>query len=174
MTSFSQFRRNYVAGEGVHFVSIPERARGIQGEGSGFTSRFISVLFDMGLVAVGIIGVYWLWQGLRYVLSFLYDVPNIEGVPLLFLGYLLMWLYWAWAWAIGGKSLGNQLMGLRVQRIGGEPLGVRKAAVRSLFSVFFPIGLGWVLISKKNRSVQDIVLRTEVVFDWKPLIPRAL
>jgi hypothetical protein len=29
----------------------------------------------------------------------------------------------------------------------------------------FPIGLLWVLVSQENRSVQDVLLRTSVVYD---------
>jgi hypothetical protein len=32
--------------------------------------------------------------------------------------------------------------------------------------------LAWALVSRKNKSVQDILLRTEVVFDWAPLLPK--
>ena len=31
-----------------------------------------------------------------------------------------------------------------------------------------PIGLLWVAVSRENRSVQDVVLRTSVVYDWQP------
>jgi hypothetical protein len=29
------------------------------------------------------------------------------------------------------------------------------------------IGLGWAALSRQNRSVQDIVLRTSVIYDWE-------
>jgi hypothetical protein len=32
--------------------------------------------------------------------------------------------------------------------------------------VVFPIGLLWVAVSQDNRSAQDILLRTTVVYDW--------
>jgi hypothetical protein len=32
--------------------------------------------------------------------------------------------------------------------------------------VLFPILLLWVAVSRQNRSVQDLVLRTSVVYDW--------
>jgi len=41
-----------------------------------------------------------------------------------------------------------------------------------LLSVVFAIGLLWSIISRKNKSIQDIVLGTEVVFDWAPLLPK--
>jgi hypothetical protein len=41
------------------------------------------------------------------------------------------------------------------------------AALRSAFCVLFPIGLFWVAVSGANRSVQDVVLRSSVVYDWR-------
>jgi uncharacterized RDD family membrane protein YckC len=59
-------------------------------------------------------------------------------------------------------------MGLRVLNRGGEPLRLYGAFVRALFCVVFPIGLVWVAVSRENRSAQDMVLRTSVVYDWQP------
>ncbi len=88
------------------------------------------------------------------------------------LGYLVRWIYWEWGWTTGGRALGNVLMGLRVQTHSGNNLGLGLAALRSLRSVIFALGLAWALVSRKNKSVQDILLRTEVVFDWAPLLPK--
>ena len=63
-------------------------------------------------------------------------------------------------------------MGLRVQRRHGENLGLGLAALRSAFSVVFALGLLWSIFSSKNKSLQDVVLGTEVVFDWAPLLPK--
>jgi uncharacterized RDD family membrane protein YckC len=172
MTSFKAFRKTYRADQPLHFNSIPAKARSIQGLPAGFTSRFISVLIDMSLIAIFLLGAYGVWLGLTYVLSPFYDIPQLIGVPLLLVGYFLMWLYWTWSWATSGKSLGNVLMGLRVETTSGECPSIGRAASRALFSVVFPVGLAWAIISRNNKSVQDIVLRTRVIYDWKPLIPR--
>jgi hypothetical protein len=42
------------------------------------------------------------------------------------------------------------------------------ALLRAAFCVFFPIGLLWCAGSRANRSVQDVVLRSSVVYDWSP------
>jgi uncharacterized RDD family membrane protein YckC len=170
MTSFKQFRANFKSGEVVHFNVIPNRARPFQGKTVGFTSRFISVLIDMALIAVLLAGAYGIWVALRYVLGVFYDIPQLSGIPLLAVGYFLMWAYWTWSWATGGKSLGNVLMGLRVQANSGQSLRLGRSAARSLLSVIFPIGLAWAIVNRNNHSVQDVILRTQVVFDWTPLV----
>jgi len=37
--------------------------------------------------------------------------------------------------------------------------------------VFFPVGVFWVVLSPERRSVQDVVLRTVVVYDWRTVEP---
>jgi hypothetical protein len=32
--------------------------------------------------------------------------------------------------------------------------------------VAFPVGLFWIVVSRDNRSVQDLLLRSAVVYDW--------
>ena len=59
-------------------------------------------------------------------------------------------------------------MGLRVLNAKGTRLGLAPASLRAVFCVLFPIGLFWVPFSSDNRSVQDLVLRTAVVYDWAP------
>lgn len=170
MTSFKQFQASFKSGEVVHFNAIPNRARIFQGSTVGFTSRFISVLIDMALIAVMLLGAYGIWLALRYVLTVFYDIPQLSGVPLLLVGYFLMWAYWTWSWATGGKSLGNVLMGIRVQTNSGQDLHLGRSAARALLSVVFPIGLAWAIVSRSNHSIQDVILRTKVVFDWTPLV----
>jgi uncharacterized RDD family membrane protein YckC len=172
MPTFSQFRRTFVPGSQVHFSSLPERARSIQGLSAGFTSRLIAAFIDIALVALLVLGAWGGWEALRYIMSVFYDLPTAAGIPLLIIGYVLMWLYWTWSWSVGGRSLGNILMGLRVQTNRGENLGLGLAALRSALSVVIALGLLWSIFSRKNKSLQDIVLGTEVVFDWAPLLPR--
>ena len=172
MPSFSQFRQTFVPGAQVHFSALPERAHSIQGLSAGFTSRAIAVMLDIGLVAVLVMGAWGGWEALRYILGVFYDLPEATGLPLLVIGYFTMWIYWTWSWSTGGRSLGNILMGLRVQTNRGGSLGLGLAALRSLFSVVFALGLVWSIFRRKNRSIQDIVLGTEVVFDWAPLLPK--
>jgi hypothetical protein len=38
--------------------------------------------------------------------------------------------------------------------------------------VTFPIGILWVAMSHENRSVQDVVLRTSVIYDWETQVAR--
>ena len=43
-----------------------------------------------------------------------------------------------------------------------------RALLRAALCVGFPIGLLWCAVSPSRRSLQDAVLRTSVVYDWRP------
>jgi uncharacterized RDD family membrane protein YckC len=55
-----------------------------------------------------------------------------------------------------------------VQRRSGKPIRFVGAAIRAAFVLVFPIGIFWVPVSRGNKSLQDGVLGTRVVYDWKP------
>ena len=113
-------------------------------------------------VAIGYVGV----AGFRFLLrprSFHFPAPGFAVLlPIVgrrARGYLTV------TWAIPGRTYGDQLMGLRVTDRRGRRLHWSRAAARAVLYVVFPLGLGWVLFSARNRSVQDILLRTSVVYD---------
>jgi uncharacterized RDD family membrane protein YckC len=76
-------------------------------------------------------------------------------------------LYLTGSWAMTGRSYGASLLGLRVLSHRGRIPGWSLSFVRAVFCVFFPIGLFWVALSPNRRSIQDVVLRTVVVYDWR-------
>ena len=74
--------------------------------------------------------------------------------------------YLAVGWVSTGQTYGDRLLGLRVVDRHGRRLGPGLALVRSVLCVLFPILLFWVVLSRENRSVQDVLLGTSVVYDW--------
>jgi uncharacterized RDD family membrane protein YckC len=75
-------------------------------------------------------------------------------------------LYLTVGWVTTGRSYGGYVMGLRLLTNGHRMLGWAHAFVRAAFCVFFPVGLAWVIFSPRRRSLQDVALRTTVVYDW--------
>ena len=170
MTTFSEWQR----GEGSHTASdyaIPEDARDFQGERAGFATRFLASVIDIALVALLMMGI---WLGIE-ILQLIFT-PGVEvqaprAATLVVWGYVFTTFYWTVAWATSGRSLGAWVMGVRVVSRRGERLRLPISLARAAFSVGFPIGLGWALVSKRNRSVQDVVLRTIVIYDWSLRAP---
>jgi len=152
----------------THVDPIPREARPFQGHRAGLVSRTAAVAIDLGIVIVAL-GVCYL--GLTAFL-FLYDPRNFTApTPSPWLVYavgcLLLIVYLTVTWRGSGRTYGNHVMGLRVVNRKGRPLNLLVSLVRAVLYVIFPIGLLWVLVSGHNRSLQDLVVRTSVIYDWK-------
>jgi hypothetical protein len=61
----------------------------------------------------------------------------------------------------------------RVRSSSRGRLGWWRAGLRALLCVIFPVGLFWSAVSRR-RSVQDVVMRSVVVYDWHPLTADAV
>ena len=165
MTTFSAWRR----GEGAHSAtdySIPEDAREFQGERAGFPTRFLASCIDIAAIAIVMFSIWLGTEILQLIFTPGVTVDSPRATTLVVWGYVLMTLYWTVSWATTGRSIGARLMGVRVVNRKGEKIRWLIAFARAAFAVGFPIGLGWSLVSRRNRSVQDVVLRTIVIYDW--------
>jgi uncharacterized RDD family membrane protein YckC len=135
-------------------------------------SRFIADAVDL-VVVVAAVGVVYLGvAATRFLISpRRFEWPAPGTLTLSALGWILLIVYLTIAWNTTGRSLGKQMMGLRVQRRDGERLGLGLAFVRAILCAAVPIGLVWSLFSRESASVQDLVVRTKVVYDWRPRVP---
>jgi len=75
-------------------------------------------------------------------------------------------LYLTASWAMTGRTYGDSLLGLRVLSFRRRIPGWTLSFVRAVLCVMFPLGLFWVVFSPSRRSIQDVMLRTIVVYDW--------
>ena len=136
------------------------------GEPAGFVTRAAANVVDVVLVSLALAVGYAVVAGCRFMLaprSFRLVAPQFEWVVVA-VGIGLV-LYWTATWAGPGRTHGDQLMGLRVVGPRGARLHLLHAAARAVLCVVFLPGLVWVLFSRHDRSVQDVVLRTAVVYD---------
>ena len=83
-------------------------------------------------------------------------------------GLVLLVLYLTVAWSIIGRTYGCHVMGLRVVSRRGKRLRPLVALLRAVLYVMFPIGLLFCAGGVGRRSLQDLVLRTSVIYDWLP------
>jgi uncharacterized RDD family membrane protein YckC len=146
---------------------VPPEARGYQGQRAGLVSRTLASAVDLA-AAVGTVGagylavsmVLFLWDPSRF------HFPAPDRTWLLAAGGIVLFCYLSASWAMTGRTWGDLLLGLRVVNYQGGPLRVSGAAIRAALCVVFPIGLFYVAVSRANRSVADVVLRTSVVYAW--------
>jgi uncharacterized RDD family membrane protein YckC len=153
--------------------NIPREARAFQGRPAGLVSRLIANTIDAVVVAGLLVGGYLGINGLLFFLDprgfqFREPVPLLTLTSALVVAGLYLGIAWAWV----ARTYGCRVMGLRVVGRHGHRLRVLVALARAAFCVVFPVGLLWCAINPGSRSVQDIILRTSVVYDWMPHTPR--
>jgi uncharacterized RDD family membrane protein YckC len=149
-------------------LGLPAQARAFQGERAGIVSRSVAAIIDFGLLVVLVFGAV---IGAS-VWSFFFSRSG--GLELKWpsrlglggIGAVTLFLYLAWGWASSGKTVGKRVVGLTVVMRSGRRVPKLVAVARAALCVLFPLGLGWSAVSATRASVQDLLLRTAVVYDW--------
>lgn len=151
-------------------VALPADARGFQGSRAGIVSRSVAAVIDLGVAVVAafvLVLIRSVWTFFSSSGSTLRVVwPSRLGLSTLV--WVVLFVYLAWGWARTGKTLGKRVLGLTVVPSGGGGrLPAWVAVGRALLYAVFPVGLLWCAVSGTQRSVQDLLLRTAVVYDWR-------
>lgn len=135
---------------------------------AGIVTRLLVAVIDAGVVGLIAASLYLGVSGLVFIIrpaAFTWPQPELfTTLPLLF---VLTTIYLTLGWATTGRSYGAGLIGVRVLSARRELLGWTRAGVRAVLCVVFPIGLLWAAISPHRRSVQDVLLRSTVIYDWR-------
>lgn len=148
---------------------LPREARPYQGRRAGVVTRVIAAAIDSAVVCLVLAAGYVGYAGVRFLFDPRgFSFPDAGVVFSLVAGFAVLVVYLTAAWWISGRSYGCLVMGLRVVNHRGARLRLPGAFVRALFCAALPIGLLWVAVNRENRSVQDMVLRTSVIYDWQP------
>jgi uncharacterized RDD family membrane protein YckC len=152
---------------------IPREAQPYQGHRAGLVTRFTAAAIDFFVVCAVLAILYIAYATLLFLLNpRSFEFPSVSFGEALLLGGLVLFLYQALGWWLTGRTYGTHVMGLRVVNIVGDRMHFAGAALRSALCVVFPIGLLWTLFSRSNRSVQDVVIRSSVVYDWSVRLDR--
>jgi uncharacterized RDD family membrane protein YckC len=146
---------------------VPAEARHLQGRRAGLVSRLVANLYDLVVVLLVLVAIYvgWcavllLWHRRRFTF------PTPSFAQAFVTGCLVLILYFTIAWITSGRTYGDRFMGLRVVGRTGGRLRTGMAFLRAVLCCLFPVGLLWAGVSRQNRSVQDLVLRTSVPYEW--------
>jgi uncharacterized RDD family membrane protein YckC len=153
-----------------HLEIRSERGQQLQGLRAGFVSRAVASAVDVVLVVcvyvVGVVMVSIAWD------LFFSETISVADPPH-WLNELLLWIllvvYLTAGWATG-RTLGKQILGLRVVRSDGSPLRLWRALLRAILcATFFPVLL-LALVNRRNRGLEDVAIGTVVTYDWLPTI----
>jgi uncharacterized RDD family membrane protein YckC len=147
---------------------VPREARPFQGEAAGLLSRSIAGLIDGLAVVLALVAVYLGFNAARFLFHPVgFQFRGSSAILNVVSGLVLLVVYLTVTWSTSGRTYGDHVMGLRVVSTHGGHVGAFRAGVRALFYVVFPLGLAWCAGGPAHRSVQDVLLRTAVVYDWR-------
>ncbi len=136
------------------------------GRRAGIVSRLLADAIDLvAVVAIGFLAllvasaIKGLFSG---EIEFVSAPQPIRGT----LAAVLLVVYLGYGWGLEGRTLGKTAMGLRVVRDDGSDVSPVRGMVRAVLYFLVLPGILWALVSRRNASLQDLVLRTSVVYDW--------
>ncbi|MGY1673306.1 RDD family protein [Geodermatophilus sp. SYSU D00710] len=138
----------------------------VRGRRAGVVTRCLANVVDAAVVLLLLGAGYAVVAAARFLLaptSFRFPTPSLA--LLIVAGLALLAGYFAVTWTVVGATYGGRLLGLRVVDDAGARLGLGRACTRAVLCAVFPAGVLWVLVSRENRSVQDLLVRTSVVYD---------
>lgn len=147
--------------------TVPGEARRYQGLPAGLVTRVGANVIDLLVLAVALVVIYGGWAAVRLLIrgsEFRFPTPTFATVYVV--GSVVFTVYLAASWAATGRTYGAQVMGLRVVDRDGHRIGGFRALARSVLCVSFPIGLLWCAVNREKRSLQDLIVRTSVIYDW--------
>lgn len=152
-----------------------ERSRLAQGQRAGFVSQALgtaldaATVFALDFVVLAAFGfVRFLVTGDDYAMP--QPGPVLNAVIVVAIGVALLWA----AWSGSGRAPGMAVLGLRVVGGDGGPLSSGRAFWRAVLGVA-TLGLGilWVLVSRCNKSLYDLICGSAVVYEWRPGLPES-
>jgi uncharacterized RDD family membrane protein YckC len=145
-----------------------------QGQRAGVASRTVAMAIDGAFVATITCVAYLSYSAFRFLRNPVrFEWPRTSSARMVILTGIVAVIALTIAWAGLGRTVGMRFMGLRLRTMKDERLHISRAFLRAVTCVLFPLGLFWSAVSKRNASVQDLVFRTMVVYDWQTRVPEA-
>jgi uncharacterized RDD family membrane protein YckC len=147
-----------------------ERAIALQGRRAGFVSRSVSGAVVVAAAIAAYFAILVAWGFLVFLATNeKFKIPHPDQSVSATVVPLLVAILLALSWATSGRSLGDGAMGLRVVTVRGERLHPVRAFVRAVVLVVFTLPcMLWILVSRKNAGLHDLLCKTTVVYDWRP------
>ena len=133
---------------------------------AGIVTRVLAALIDAVAVAVltgGVFGAMVAAVFLANPVSFSW--PHNLAAQTSLLAVVVAVGYLTIGWATAGRTVGGAVLGTRVVARGGGRLGWARSACRAVLCVLVPLGLLWAAVSARRRSLQDLLVRSTVLYD---------
>jgi uncharacterized RDD family membrane protein YckC len=146
------------------------RDTGLQGHYAGITTRAGAFVIDIAIVVLlfSVTG-----SAIDYLITALFDpdfsLKSTSVVPDLL---LVLWalLYFSYPVAIGGRTLGMAILGLKVVRADGDDVDGWHALLRAialpLSFLLLWFGILLIVLRRDRRALHDLIASTSVVYSW--------
>lgn len=149
----------------------PDRDIRLQGHYAGAVSRLLAWVIDAFTVgAVFAVLVALLQLGVEVVTGETFTPSTLWSVMTVLTFLLWSLLYFAFPWAMSGKTVGMAVLGVEVRRGDGSYVTGGRAVARALALplsfVLFGIGLIIGLFQRQNRCLHDMIADTVVIYSW--------
>jgi uncharacterized RDD family membrane protein YckC len=151
-------------------VATPERVS-LSLPVAGIGYRCLAYLADLCLLFLFWVVAYFTFTLLvSDVLGFFQGLSGFAQTLLVVGVFATQWVYWTLAEVLmGGQTPGKRLVGIRVVRVDGSPVGVLESAVRNLVRVvdslpgIYAVGCLSVLLTRQHRRLGDLLAGTLLV-----------
>ena len=139
-------------------VPDAERAAGIITRGLAAVIDLLVILLIMSALYGGLVLVRLVYSPAAF------SLPSLNAVFSTVVTFVVAVVYLTGCWTVSGSTAGAVAMGLRVVGRRSQRVRLPVGFPRAIGCVVFPIGLLWVVVDRRRRSLQDIVFRTRVVY----------
>lgn len=151
-------------------VATPERVS-LSLPVAGIGYRCLAYLADLFLLFLFWIVAYFTFTLLvSDVLGFFQGLSGLTQTLVVVGVFATQWVYWTAAEVLmGGQTPGKRLVGIRVVRMDGSPVGVLESAVRNLVRIVdslpgvYAVGCLSVLLTRQHRRLGDLLAGTLLV-----------
>jgi uncharacterized RDD family membrane protein YckC len=150
----------------VTLARTTAEVRARQGRRAGIASRLLAAAIDLVVVVLIGIALLLVAAGIRALFTGELVVEVSDDAVRGPLATLLVLAYLAYGWGLNGRTVGKVAMGLRAVGRDGSDLSPWRALWRAVLYLIFLPGVLWAVVSHRNASLQDLLLRTAVVYDW--------
>jgi uncharacterized RDD family membrane protein YckC len=150
--------------------AMPEPIEGRQGHYAGAVSRLVAFGADVGaswglftLGAAALSFTIQLASGTKFTLA-------NHQIASLVAAVVWEFVYFAYQWTLSGKTIGMAVLGIRVVKTDGTPIGARQAIIRTvtfpLSIIVFGLGFLGILTNRNRYAWHDRLAGTAVVYSW--------
>jgi uncharacterized RDD family membrane protein YckC len=151
-------------------VATPERVS-LSLPVAGIGYRCLAYLADLFILFVFWVIAYFTFTLLvSDVIGFFQGLSGLAQTLLVVGVFATQWVYWTAAEVLmNGQTPGKRLVGIRVVRVDGSPVGVLESAVRNLVRVVdslplvYAVGVLSVLLTRQHRRLGDLLAGTLLV-----------